>query len=513
MSEAKSEMTVNQGNPENFNLTASGEAALAAANFGAASGSGPVRDGDLSIETRGIEPVPATARYGKAAKLGTLWFGVSAAAPSILVGALGPAFGLSFWQTFWVIIAGNVVGSFAQAYLCSWGPSTGLAQLELSTTAFGRAVRLPAILNWISNFGWQGFNSVFGVAAIHALLGVPLWIGVLACFAGQAGLALLGYEAVHQFARITSVVMMAIVLILTVKILGGAGTTAVAATVKGPDLVGTIVLTFMAIASNSFAWAPYASDYSRYLPVDTSKSKVFMWTFFGCVIALVWVELLGLGVAAGINSGGVTGTTTVIEKIMGGSGSVLGLISMAAIYISIVSVSSLDIYTGTLSLQTAGVRLSRPLVVGINAVVAFGICMWFLYGGADLASRAENFLLFIGYWIAPWFGIIVVDWVRRRGNVHAAVLGDTKHLHSGAGAAIALVVGFISALPFSNTTIGYNFVTANPHSPLRFLLGWVSTNVLHGADLGFPVSCVVGIVLYVLLDRTGYLHPRYMNKI
>jgi NCS1 family nucleobase:cation symporter-1 len=503
-------MTVDLSERDEFGMTASGEAALAAANFGATSGSGPVRDGDLSIETRGIEPVPVTARYGKAVKLGTLWFGVSAAAPQLLVGALGPAFGLSFWQSFWVIIAGNIAGALATAYMCSWGPSTGLAQLELTTTAFGRAVKLPAILNWISNFGWQGFNSVFGVAAIHALFGVPLWVGVIACFAGQAGLALLGYEAVHQFARIVSIVMTALFVILTFKILSGAGTTAVAATVKGPDLVGMVVLTFMAIASNSFAWSPYASDYSRYLPANTAKAKVFMWTFLGCTVALTWVELLGLGVAAGINNGGVSGTTTVIQQLMGGIGSPLGLISMAAVYISIVSVSSLDIYTGTLSLQTAGVRLSRPVVLGINAVVAFAICMWFLYGGADLASRAENFLLFIGYWIAPWFGIVVVDWVRRGGKVHAALLGDTKHLHSGIPAAIALVVGFISALPFSNTTIGYNFVTANPNSPLRFLLGWVSSNVLHGADLGFPVSCLVGVVIYVLADRTGYLRPRYM---
>ena len=381
--------------------------------------------------------------------------------------------------------------------------------MEMATTAFGRAVKLPAIMNYITNFGWQGFNNVFGVAAIHQLLGVPLWVGVVACFAGQAGLALLGYEAVHLFAKIVSFVMMALFALLTVKILGGAGTTAIAATVHGPDLTGMILLTLIAIISNSFSWAPYASDYSRYLPANTSKKKVFFWTFFGCVSALIWVQLLGLGVAAGINSGGISGTTAVIQHLMGGH-DLLGLLSMVAVFMSIVSVSSLDYYTGTLSLQTAGLHFGRLGVLAITAVISFTVSMWFLYGGADLPTRAENFLLFIGYWIAPWFGIIVVDWIRRKGKVNAILLSTTK-LHSGIPAAIALVVGFVSALPFSNTSIGYNYVTAYPHSPLRFLLGWVSTNLMHGADLGFPVSCIVGIIVYIVLDREGYRHPRYMD--
>lgn len=498
-------MTIDLGRSNDFEITADG-AALAT---GFAAASGPTHDGDLSIETRGIEPVPANARYGRPVKLGTLWFGVCVGAPQFLVGALGPVFGLSFWQSFWIIIIGNLFGALAQAYLCSWGPSTGLAQMEVATTAFGRAIKLPAVLNYVTSFGWQGFNNVFGVAAVHQLLGVPIWVGVFACFAGQAALALLGYEAVHLFAKITSAVMAVIFLILTFKILGGAGTTAIAATVKGPDLVGMILLTFVAIVSNSFSWAPYASDYSRYLPVDTSRTKVFLWTFFGCAVALTWIELLGLGVATGINNGGVSGTTAVIQHLMGGD-SLLGLVTMAAVYISIVSVSSLDYYTGTLSLQTAGIRFSRPVVLGITAVISFSISMWFLYGGANLPTRAENFLLFIGYWIGPWFGIVVTDWLRRRGQVNTALLGTGK-LHSGIPAAIALVLGFISALPFSNTTIGYNYVTANPHSPLRFLLGWVSTNLLHGADLGFPVSCIVGIAVYIILDRTGYSKPRYMT--
>ncbi len=476
---------------------------------GSAAMSGPTHDGDLSIETRGIEPVPANARYGRPAKLGTLWFGVCVGAPNFLVGALGPVFGLSFWQSFWIIVAGNLIGALAQSYVCSWGPSTGLAQMEMATTAFGRAVKLPAILNYITNFGWQGFNNVFGVAAIHQLFGVPLWVGVIACFAGQAGLALLGYEAVHLFAKIVSGVMMVLFVLLTVKILGGAGTTAIAATVHGPDLTGMVLLTFIAIISNSFSWAPYASDYSRYLPANTSRKKVFLWTFFGCVTALIWVQLLGLGVAAGINNGGISGTTAVIQHLMGGN-SLLGLLSMIAVFMSIVSVSSLDYYTGTLSLQTAGLHFSRLSVLAITAVISFTVSMWFLYGGADLPTRAENFLLFIGYWIAPWFGIIVVDWIRRKGKVNAMLLSTSK-LHSGIPAAIALIVGFIAALPFSNTTIGYNYVTAYPDSPLRFLLGWVSTNLMHGADLGFPVSCIVGILVYITLDREGFRKPRYMD--
>jgi NCS1 family nucleobase:cation symporter-1 len=417
-----------------------------------------------------------------------------------MVGSLGPAFGVGFWPTFWIIIAGNAIGVAPMAYLGTWGPRTGLAQMELATAAFGRWVRLPALTNWLTTMGWQGLNNVFGITAIHLLFGVPLWVGGVACFLGGLILPLLGYEAVHQFEKLMTVVMGTVFVILTWNILHGAGTMQVTNTLHGPEAVGSAVLVFMAIVGMAAGWAPYASDYSRYLPAGTDPRRAFGWTFAGCALALSWVQILGLSVASAIIEGGATGTTQVLYSIMGGHG-VWGSLTLVAVFLSTIGMGALNGYTGSLSLQTAGVRLPRLLIVCLLGMLTFCISLWFLYGGQDLPTRAQSFLLFIGYWIAPWLGIVITDWVKRKGQLQVSSLNQRTELPSGFPASLAFVLGFVFALPFSNTTIGSDFVTAHPGSPLRFLLGWVSTNMLAGADIGFPVGLVVAVVTYLAADR------------
>jgi len=166
-----------------------------------------------------------------------------------------------------------------------------------------------------------------------------------------------------------------------------------------------------------------------------------------------------------------------------------------------VAVNALNDYTGSLSLQAAGLRIRRPVAAVVTGIASFALSMWFLYGSASLPNKAENFLLFIVYWISAWLGIVVVDWIRRRGRVDTARLGSLATLHSGVAAMVAFVVGFLASIPFSNTSFGYNYVTSNPDSFLRFFLGWFPSHGLHQADLGFLVGFVVSAAVYALLDR------------
>jgi NCS1 family nucleobase:cation symporter-1 len=421
-------------------------------------------------------------------------------ASMFMVGSLGPAFGVGFWPSFWIIIAANAMGVAPMAYLGTWGPRTGLAQMELATAAFGRLVRLPALTNWLTTMGWQGLNNVFGIAAIHLLFGTPLWVGVVACFLGGLILPLLGYEAVHQFEKLMTFVMGTMFVVLTWHVLNGAGTTQVPNTLHGPEALGSAILVFMAIMGVAAGWAPYASDYSRYLPAGTDPWRAFGWTFAACTVALSWVQILGLLVASQIIDGGVNGTTHVLWSIMGGQG-LWGSLTLAAIFLSTIGMGAVNAYTGSLSLQTAGVRLPRLLIVGVLGLLTACVSLWFLYGGKDLPTRAQSFLLFIGYWIAPWLGIVITDWVKRKGQLSVSALNRRTEMQSGFPAGMAFVLGFLLALPFSNTTIGSDFVAAHPDSPLRFLLGWVSTNLLAGADLGFPVGLLVAVVTYLAADR------------
>src|SRR5262249_59835339 len=48
-----------------------------------------------------------------------------------------------------------------------------------------------------------------------------------------------------------------------------------------------------AVLSYQLTWAPYVSEYSRYLPRKTSTASTFWWTYLGSGIGAVW--LMGLG--------------------------------------------------------------------------------------------------------------------------------------------------------------------------------------------------------------------------
>ena len=49
--------------------------------------------------------------------------------------------------------------------------------------------------------------------------------------------------------------------------------------------------------SLAVSWASYAADFSRYLPADSSRGRVFGFTFAGLVLSYIFVQ--GIGIAAG----------------------------------------------------------------------------------------------------------------------------------------------------------------------------------------------------------------------
>ena len=48
----------------------------------------PSREGDLSIEGHGMEPIPASARYGSVNRLFTVWFSPNLVPAAFFVGTL-----------------------------------------------------------------------------------------------------------------------------------------------------------------------------------------------------------------------------------------------------------------------------------------------------------------------------------------------------------------------------------------------------------------------------------------
>src|SRR4051794_8972149 len=81
----------------------------AAANISQAE-HGPARQGDMSVETRGLLPVPHEERHGPVWRIFTVWFSANMVPPTFFVGTLAGAdfVGLGFQSGLLAILLGNV---------------------------------------------------------------------------------------------------------------------------------------------------------------------------------------------------------------------------------------------------------------------------------------------------------------------------------------------------------------------------------------------------------------------
>jgi NCS1 family nucleobase:cation symporter-1 len=447
----------------------------------------PSREGDLSIEGHGMEPIPASARYGSVTRVFTVWFTPNLVPAAFFLGTLAAAsfIGLGFWTSIAAIVVGNFVGSILVGLLATMGPRTGMAQMPLARLAYGKSIVVPGLLNWVSCIGWDGINSVFGAAAITILTGLPFVVSLIIIVICQGLLGILGYEAIHTFEKYMAIVLGAMFVVLTIAIAGQAGS-GIARTdaVSGADQIGAFILYSTIIASFVLAWALYASDYTRYLPEDASSSRVFWWTVLGLSLAAGWVELLGLLVADKATEGGAVDTINTVL-----SGTPLAALAMLAIGIGTIAVNAMNDYTGSLSLQAAGIRVPRVYSAILVAVLGFGVTLWLNAG--DLVGKIENILLFLSYWIAPWAAVVLADWRLRRGRATVSRLVDFGSLPSGTLALASLIIGFVVSLPFQTSTVGGD-LAASTGLPINA----IAANQLHYADLAYVVGFVVAFVIF-----------------
>jgi len=455
----------------------------------------PSREGDLSIEGHGMEPIPESARYGSVSRVFTVWFTPNLVPAAFFLGTLAAAafIGLGFWTALAAIVVGNVVGSILVGLLATMGPRTGMAQMPLARLAYGKSIVVPGLLNWLSCIGWDGINSVFGAAAITILTGLPFVASLLIIVVCQGLLGILGYEAIHTFEKYMAIVLGAMFLVLTIAIAGqaSAGLSRGDSVAGGLDQIGAFILYSTIIASFVLAWALYASDYTRYLAPSTDRSRVFWWTVLGLSLGAGWIEVLGLLVA---DKAGDKGAVDTINAIL--SGSPLAALAMLAIGIGTVAVNAMNDYTGSLSLQAAGIRVPRVVSAILVAILGFAVTLWLNAG--DLVGKVENILLFLSYWIAPWAAVVLADWRLRRGRADVARLVDFGRLRPGTMALVAAVVGFLVSLPFQTSTVGGD-IAKNTGLPVN----WIASNWLHYADLAYVVGFAVAYGLFWAVARSS----------
>jgi NCS1 family nucleobase:cation symporter-1 len=432
----------------------------------------PSGAGDLSVETHGIAPIPEDQRYGSPARLFTVWFAPQVNMTGVFTGALAIVLGLGFWLGLLAMVMGTVLGSLTVGYLSTWGPRTGTGQVPNSRMAFGAGVVLPAVLQWVGTIAWDALVGLFGGQALSLLLGVPFWLGVLIVLGVQGAAGFFGYEVIHRMQAVLTVVLFATFVVFAIKLVGG-HEIVTPVSVHGADLAGAFVLEVTIAFSLAVSWASYAADFSRYLPADSSRVRVFGFTFAGIVLGYLFIE--GIGVAAG----NVVSEQTAegVRSVMGGG--VLGGLALLIIALASIGSGVMNDYSGSLALQTIGVRVRRPVSAVIVTLLAFPLILWL--NASDTATRFQDVLLLVSYWIPAFVSIVVIDWLLRiAGRAHINPAEEPTDRRHAVAALIVFVLAYAAAIPFMNTS----------------LIEGPIARAWHGADIAYFVNLVVAAVLY-----------------
>ncbi|HEV8022026.1 MAG TPA: cytosine permease [Candidatus Lustribacter sp.] len=391
-----------------------------------------------------------------------------------VLGALLVGIGLDFRTGLLAILIGNVLGALPVGLNATIGPRTGLTQIETSRFSFGRfGTRVPSALNWLCAVGWDAVNNVPSVLALVALaamfgLHVQFWIGLSVLVMVQMAASVYGHHVVQLVAKYLSYVLIVVFAITgVVAVLKGGSL----ATVHGAIRPATFVLGVSIIAGFDIGFAPYTSDYTRYLPRTTKPLTVFWLAFCGIAVSSTVIEIFGLLTASRLSDLSPAGVIAGIGTLTGP----FAPVALIAIAVSAISINSINDNTASYSLISTGIRIPRYTAAIVTSACGFALAA---AGAGKFAELFSNYLLLLLYWIAPWAGIVLTDrWLFGR--------NERPVRDWGAGATIFAIVTPLTIALFSSTEI-YT-------GPLAKLLG--------GADIGFFVGFFVASLCYALVER------------
>ncbi|HEX3488444.1 MAG TPA: cytosine permease [Streptosporangiaceae bacterium] len=439
-----------------------------------------------SIEERSFDHVPESERHGQPRQVFYMWFGISATIFSLVTGFVGITLGLSFWWTLLSIVIGNVLGALFMAFHAAQGPQLGLPQMIQSRAQFGYyGAILPLAITWVMYIAFlavdivlagQGFQVVFGwsLNGWMAILTIPMLL-----------LAIYGYDFINRYNKYQTWLFIAIFLGLTVYMfvhgVPHGGLTA------GKFTWGAFLLSTSIVAAYQITYAPYVSDYTRYLPQNTVK-KVFWRTYLATVISCVW--LMGLGAAVGALNPKSSSMLLEIKHLGGPIGGVLAIL-MA---IGLIAPNSTNVYGGmmtTLSIAnniSDRVRSTRRLRIVVCFVIAVLGALVATAGAGSFMTNLENYLTVILYILIPWSVINLTDYYYlRHGQYRTAdfYAKDGAFGKVNARTMIVYLIAFAIEVPFMNTTVF--------EGPAAKALG--------GGDIAWIVGAVVTVPLYLLAVR------------
>lgn len=429
----------------------------------------------MAIEKLDIQHIGTKLRHGKPFITFTLWLAANLTIADYALGSL--FYGLPFNFIVLAILLGNILGGLLLGLMASMGPKFGYPQMMISRAHFGKKGNAPfAIANWISTVGWFTVNIILGSYAMQLALGLPIFAGALLLILIEALLAIYGHDMIHNFEIFMSIMLGIMFLAVGVMAYNGALAHFAAYQAASAFSLPVFALCIAAVFSYLMSWSTYASDYSRYLPENTSRLRITVYAMLAGLIACSFTEIIGALVY--INVGNVTmNPINALAQVTGG----YSLLAMVAIILGSITANSLNIYTNSLSAQIAYEKTKRWQAVIAGCAIGFGLV---LLGSGNFGSFYQNFLLTLDYWITPWIGITLAAFFLRK--VRSGVENQKGILWRPIA---AYIIGLGISAPLMNLT------------PYGIPFEGFIASMFGGADVSYFISFFVAAFAYLLLTR------------
>jgi nucleobase:cation symporter-1, NCS1 family len=450
------------------------------------------------IEVHSIDWIPDPERHGKNWQQAMLWFLGNFQYFTIPIGFVGPSLGLSLGYSILAGTLGIAFGTLFMAFHATQGPVFGLPQMIQTRAQLGYrgvVVALFAVL-----FTYLAFNvadQVLMSGGLHDAFGWSAGLVAIGTAVLAALLAIFGYDWVHRVFRFLLVISLPCYAIISVAIfVGHAGGTTPHH--PGSFIFAAFMSQFTVAAAYNITYAPYVSDYSRYMPKNTSPRGIIIAVFFGASGSAVWLIALGAWLATRLGvTDGLVGLQVAGDKVAAPLGSITAALSATAL----LATMGMNAYGGMLCVLT-GIDSFKKISTSRlwRAVTVVGLALiWYLLGIAWNSPSAVGAVLdsltLMLYLLVPWTALNLVDFffVRRGHYAITEIFNPNGVYHRwGWRGLTAYVVGFALEIPF---------MVILPIGGFSFT-GPVPGHLTNGVDYSWVVGLLVSGLLYFFLSRS-----------
>jgi NCS1 family nucleobase:cation symporter-1 len=436
------------------------------------------------VETHHIDVIPAAARHGKPWQQIFFWAGANVNVFNIVLGGVVVSYGLNFWWAVIAIVVGALIGGLLIALHATQGPRLGVPQTIQSRGQFGffgAAFMFPIVL--LLNVGFIAAQLVIQAQSAQGVIGslsVPAWILILAVPAVIIGV--FGYRWIHRVMQATTIVVGITLVVMLIQGLTYGSLPAKETSLANHPPLALFVAAAALLVIDMLSFGPFVSDYTRYLPENTSPRKLFWAIYGGNVLAASAACAVGAYLVALIPSAS--------ENPVAAIGKVSGKGVLVVMALSLIGSDTFNGYTGTFQVLAFGNMWRRfksssvmLRVVPFIVVMVVGVVIAVL-GYKNFVANLSNLLNVLLAVFIPWSAVNLIDFfVIRHGdyNVASFFVPNSRYGNFAWRGLLAYAIGLVAELPFINQI---------------YWIGWF-VSPLGGADISWLVGFAVSAVFYL----------------